>query len=51
MKIGADQIWEITKRRHNQKPLTKEVTPNLTDYLTSQVLKEIYKLVKVENRN
>jgi hypothetical protein len=47
-KVGADQIWETTILRYNQIPLTKEVNPNLTDYVTSQALKGVYKMIEME---
>ena len=47
-KVGADQIWETTIPRYNQIPLTKEVNPDLTDYVTSQALKGVYKMIEME---
>jgi len=47
-KVGADQIWETTIQRYNQIPLTKEVNPDLTDYVTSQALKGVYKMIEME---
>ncbi|TXE21451.1 DUF4197 domain-containing protein [Psychroflexus gondwanensis] len=47
-KVGADQIWETTIQRYNQIPLTEEVNPDLTDYVTSQALKGVYKMIEME---
>jgi len=47
-KVGADQMWKTTIRLYTQIPLTKEVNPNLTDYVTSQALKEVYKMIEME---
>ncbi|MFO7745246.1 MAG: DUF4197 domain-containing protein [Psychroflexus sp.] len=47
-KVGADQIWENVIQRYNQVPFTKSVNPNLTDYVTNEALKGVYKMIELE---
>ncbi|MFD0933422.1 DUF4197 domain-containing protein [Psychroflexus salinarum] len=47
-KVGADQIWENVIQRYNQVPFTKSVNPNLTDYVTNEALKGVYKMIGLE---
>ena len=47
-KVGADVIWEDLITRYNNIPLTKDVNPDLTNYVTGEALKGVYKMVEVE---
>jgi len=51
-KVGADKIWANLITKYNNLPLTKNVNPNLTDYVTDYVtgeaLKGVYTMVEVE---
>jgi len=47
-KVGADQIWENLIGKYNSIPFTKKVNANLTDYVTNQALKGVYKMIAVE---
>jgi len=47
-KVGADQIWSNLISRYNAIPLTKEVSTDLTDYVTTQALKGVYAMIAVE---
>jgi len=38
-KVGADKIWESLISKYNAIPLTNNVNPNLTDYVTGEALK------------
>src|SRR5690606_25728079 len=38
-KVGADQIWSNLITRYNAIPLTSDVNPDLTDYVTKEALK------------
>lgn len=49
-KVGADQIWENLINRYNSIPLTNNVNPNLTDYVTQEALKGVYKMIAVEEK-
>lgn len=37
-KVGADQIWTNLITKYNTLPLTNDVNPDLTDYVTSEAL-------------
>lgn len=50
-KVGADQIWENVIQKYNQLPLTTNVNPNLTDYVTSEALKGVYKMIEIEEQH
>ncbi len=49
-KVGADQIWENLITRYNNIPLTNNVNPDLTDYVTQQALKGVYTMIAVEEK-
>jgi hypothetical protein len=47
-KVGADKIWSSIITRYNSIPLTTNVNPNLTDYVTEEALIGVYKMIAVE---
>lgn len=47
-KVGADKIWENIITKYNNIPLTNNVNPDLTDYVTTQALKGVYKMITIE---
>ncbi len=47
-KVGADQIWENLINKYNAIPFTNDVNPDLTDYVTTEALKGVYKMIAVE---
>jgi len=47
-KVGADQIWTNMITKYNNLPLTNNVNPDLTDYVTNEALKGVYKMIAVE---
>ena len=49
-KVGADKIWNDLITRYNALPLTKDVNPNLTDYVTQEALDGVFTMVEVEER-
>lgn len=49
-KVGADQIWENLINRYNNIPLTANVNPDLTDYVTTQALEGVYTMIAVEEK-
>jgi len=49
-KVGADKVWSSLITKYNGLPLTKDVNPNLTDYVTNQALKGVYTMVAVEEK-
>ena len=49
-KVGADKIWTNLINKYNNLPLTNNVNPDLTDYVTGEALKGVFKVVEVEER-
>ncbi|WP_412986179.1 DUF4197 domain-containing protein [Pontimicrobium sp. IMCC45349] len=49
-KVGADQIWENLINKYNTIPFTKDVNPDLTDYVTGEALKGVYTMIAVEEK-
>ncbi|NEV93848.1 DUF4197 domain-containing protein [Psychroflexus sp. YR1-1] len=47
-KVGADQIWDNLITQYNQVPFTDKVNPDLTDYVTSEALRGVYKMIELE---
>lgn len=50
-KVGADQIWNSMITQYNALPLVTDVNPNLTDYVTNEALKGVYKMIAIEEMN
>jgi hypothetical protein len=49
-KVGADKIWSDLITKYNNLPLTKDVNPDLTDYVTGEALKGVFTMVEVEEK-
>jgi hypothetical protein len=49
-KVGADKVWSNLITKYNNLPLTNNVNPDLTDYVTGEALKGVYSMVEVEER-
>ncbi|WP_418513295.1 DUF4197 domain-containing protein [Corallibacter sp.] len=49
-KVGADQIWSNLINKYNAIPFTSNVNPDLTDYVTSEALNGVYKMIAVEEK-
>ena len=49
-KVGADKIWHNLITKYNSIPLTKNVNPDLTDYVTQEALKGVYTMIAVEEK-
>lgn len=50
-KVGADKVWTNIITKYNSIPLVKKVNPDLTDYVTTQAMKGVFKMVAVEEKN
>ena len=50
-KVGADKIWNNLITKYNSLPLTNDVNPDLTDYVTGEALKGVYTMIAVEEKN
>lgn len=49
-KVGADKIWANLITKYNSIPLTNNVNPDLTDYVTAEALKGVFTMVEVEEK-
>jgi hypothetical protein len=49
-KVGADKIWSNLIIRYNNLPLTNDVNPDLTDYVTQEALTGVYTMIEVEEK-
>ncbi|MCM4171354.1 DUF4197 domain-containing protein [Arenibacter sp. TNZ] len=49
-KVGADKIWNNLITRYNNIPLTNNVNPDLTDYVTQEALKGVFTMIAVEEK-
>lgn len=49
-KVGADKIWKNLIGQYNSIPFTKEVNPDLTDYVTLEALNGVYTMIAVEEK-
>lgn len=50
-KVGADQIWTNLITKYNSLPLTNDVNPDLTDYVTNEALDGVYTMIAVEEKD
>lgn len=49
-KVGADKIWSNLITKYNSLPLTNNVNPDLTDYVTQEALKGVYTMIAMEEK-
>lgn len=49
-KVGADKIWTSIITKYNSIPLTNDVNPDLTDYVTAEALKGVFTMIEVEEK-
>lgn len=49
-KVGADKIWKNLITKYNSIPLTNNVNPDLTDYVTQEALNGVYTMIAVEEK-
>lgn len=49
--VGADKVWANIIEQYNKIPLTSEVNPDLTDYVTDKALEGVFKMIAVEEKN
>lgn len=50
-KVGANKIWTTIISKYNSIPFTQDINPNLTDYVTKEALKGVYKMIAIEESN
>ncbi|SFU33281.1 Protein of unknown function [Pustulibacterium marinum] len=49
-KVGADKIWEAIITKYNKLPFTKDVNPDITDYVTLKALDGVFTMIAVEEK-
>jgi len=49
-KVGADKVWNSIITKYNQIPLTGNVNPNLTEYVTQEALNGVYTMIELEEK-
>ncbi len=49
-KVGANEIWTNLINRYNSIPLTKQVNPDLSDYVTGEALEGVYTMIAIEEK-
>lgn len=49
-KVGADKIWATIISKYNAIPFSKDINPDLTDYVTTESLSGVFKMVAVEEK-
>ncbi len=49
-KVGANEVWKNIINRYNSLPLTGNVNPDLTDYVTNEALNGVYTMIAVEEK-
>ncbi|MEM9000975.1 MAG: DUF4197 domain-containing protein [Bacteroidota bacterium] len=49
-KVGADQIWSNLITQYNKLPLTNDVNPDLTDYVTQEAMNGVYTMIAIEEK-
>ena len=47
-KVGADKVWSNIISKYNALPLTQDVNPDLTNYVTEKALQGVYTKINVE---
>ncbi|GAA4281209.1 DUF4197 domain-containing protein [Gaetbulibacter aestuarii] len=50
-KVGANEIWSSLINKYNALPLTADVNPDLTDYVTGEALKGVYTMIALEEKD
>ena len=50
-KVGADKVWTNIITKYNALPLTNNVNPDLTDYVTNEALDGVFTMIAVEEKD
>jgi hypothetical protein len=50
-KVGADKVWSSIITKYNALPLTNNVNPDLTDYVTNKALDGVFTMIAVEEKD
>ncbi|MFH4967563.1 DUF4197 domain-containing protein [Gaetbulibacter sp. M240] len=49
--VGASEIWSSLINKYNALPLTADVNPDLTDYVTREALNGVYTMIALEEKD
>src|SRR5690606_21251736 len=49
-KVVADRIWATLITKYNSLPLTNDVNPDLTDYVTQEALQGVFTMISIEEK-
>ena len=49
-KVGADKVWSTIITKYNAVPMTADVNPDLTDYVTDKAMEGVFKMIAVEEK-
>ncbi len=49
-RVGATKVWTNIINKYNSIPLTNNVNPDLTDYVTNEALEGVYTMIAVEEK-
>ena len=50
-KVGADKVWTNIISKYNALPLTQDVNPDLTDYVTNKALDGVFTMISIEEKD
>lgn len=50
-KVGANAVWATIINKYNSIPLTANVNPDLTDYVTHKALEGVFTMITMEEKN
>lgn len=50
-RVGADKVWKQIIDKYNSIPLVSKVNPDLTDYVTNEAMKGVFKMISIEEKN
>lgn len=50
-KVGANDIWNTVISKYNALPMTSNVNPDLTDYVTEEALKGVFTMIAIEEKD
>ncbi|MGS2739788.1 DUF4197 domain-containing protein [Sinomicrobium sp. M5D2P17] len=49
-RVGATEVWSNIINKYNALPITNNVNPDLTDYVTQEALKGVFTMISVEEK-
>lgn len=49
-KVGADEVWSNIFTKYNALPFVKDVNPDIKDYVTTNALNSVFKMIIIEEK-